>query len=82
MLPIGGRFYIHAGGVTGHCLLGEFHKLLQIFSFEFGIGVGDAIYYFDTLRDRFRHFVGMGDGGVGDILVAELYCVSQPLASC
>jgi len=82
VLPISGRFFVHGGGVAGHCLLGEFHKLLQILNFECGVGVGDALDCFDTLCNCFNHFVGMGDGRVGDILVVKLYCVSQPLASC
>ena len=82
MLPIGRRFFAHVGGVAGHCLLGEFHKLLQILNFKFGVGVGDALDCFDTLCNCLHHFVCMGDGGVGYILMVKLYCVSKPLASC
>jgi hypothetical protein len=37
--------------------------------------IHNALSSFDTMGQCMHHFVGMGDGWIGDVLVLELNCV-------
>ena len=39
-----------------------------------------ASYGFDTISQFVHHFVGMCDGGIGDVFVLELHSVRQAFA--
>ncbi len=39
-----------------------------------------ALKSFDAIGQCVHHFVGVGDGGIGDALVLELHCVGKLFA--
>ena len=70
------------GWIASHSTLYEVDELFQVSNFDFCSTVGDALNSLDIVYNSIHHLVGMGDGRVGNILVSELNCGGQVLASC
>ena len=75
-------FGIQVGRITSNSTLCEIDEVLQVFNFDFGTAVCEALNCLDAVCNCIHHLVGMDNSWVGDILVPKLNRVRDALVSC